>query len=113
MPFPLVPALSFELSLGALSTITSPIFSEFVFELGKLPFLLTRPTWELWGHWVEIDQLFEERFAERGEFRLVIRTGKLYDRETFETFAKENFPLLARRGCVSFETSHSLDQHWG
>ena len=110
--FPHVSTLSFESTLGGLSTIMSLAFREFVLELGKLPSQFNRSSSEHWGYWDEVDKLFEERFAKRGDFRVVIRTGKLYDRETFQTHAKENFLLLTRRGCIRFETSHSIDQHW-
>ena len=98
--------------LKAFSTITSPVFSEFVLELGKLPSQFDWPSREYWGHWDHIDRLLRERFAERGGFNLIVRTGKLYDRETFQAHAQERFPMLAERGCVRFETSHSIDDYW-
>lgn len=110
--FPRVSILSSDLTFEALSTITSLVFCEFVLELGKLPSLFSRPSSEHWGDWEEIDRLLEERFAKRKNFRLIIKTGKLYDRETFQAHARESFPLLARRGCIRFETSHSIDQYW-
>lgn len=113
MAFPHLSILSPTLGLRALSTITSPVFCEFVLELGKLPSQFSRPSFEHWGHWQDgIDKLFEKRFAERGDFRLIIRTGKLYDREMFQAHARESFPLLARRDCIRFETSHSIDRYW-
>ena len=48
----------------------------------------------------------------REDFKLIIRTGKLYDRETFEAHAKETFPLSAQRGFIRFETSYSIERHW-
>jgi hypothetical protein len=110
--FPWVPALLLDSTLSALSTITSLVFCEFILELGKLPSQFSLPSSEHWGNWSEVDRLFENQFAGRGDFRVTIRTGKLYDRETFQAHAKENFPLLARRGCIRFETSHSIDQYW-
>ena len=98
--------------LEVLSTVSPPTFREFVLELGKLPSHFSCPSWQHWGDWDDIDKLFAERFAEREDFRLVIRTGKLYDRETLQRHAKERFPLLAERGCIRFETSHLVDQYW-
>jgi len=94
------------------STITSPVFSEFVLELGKLPSQFSRSSWEHWGHWGHVDKFFGERFAGRGDLNLIVRTGKLYDRETFQMHAQERFPLLAEKGCIRFETSHSIDGYW-
>lgn len=90
----------------------SPVFSEFVLELGKLPSQFSRPSWDHWGRWYIIDRYLEEIFAEHGDFSLIVRTGKLYDRETFQTHAQERFPLLAERGCIRFETSYSIDGYW-
>ncbi|KAF9645152.1 hypothetical protein BDM02DRAFT_693138 [Thelephora ganbajun] len=95
-----------------LSTITSSVFCEFVLEFGKLPPYFNRPSLEHWGHWDKIDRFLEERFGERRDFRLIIRTGKLYNWETFQRHAKKRFPLLTRRGRVLFETSHSIEEYW-
>lgn len=112
VPFPELSVLSLEVILRALSTIVSPAFSEFTLELGKLPSQFSRHPSEHWGRWNEIDKLFGGQLGERGDFRLIVRTGKLYDRETFRVHAQESFPLLARRGCIRFETSHSIDEYW-
>jgi len=112
MAFLHMSSLPFKFVRGALSTISSPDFREFVLEFGKIPSHFTQPSSEHWGHWATIDRFFQERWAERGDFKLIIRTGKLYDRETFEAYAKETFPLSARRGCIQFETSHSIDRYW-
>ena len=112
MPFPQLPALSRQLTSGMFSTITSPVFSEFVLELGKLPSQFSRSSWEHWGHWGHVDNIFGERFAGRGDFSLIVRTGKLYDRETFQLHAQERFPSLVEKGCIRFETSHSIDGYW-
>ena len=109
-PFPQVPILSLELTPRTLSTITSPIFSKFVLELGKKNFLPNSLGFlgNIGAAGTRSTSLFEDRFAlERDEFRLVIRTGKPYDRGggTFQTHAKASFPFPARRGCVLFETS--------
>jgi len=104
--------LPFKLAIGALSTITSPDFCEFVLELGKVPSHFVQPSSEHWGYWGNIDRFFEERWTKREDFRLIIRTGKLYDRKTFEAHAKETFPLSASRGLIRFETSYSIERHW-
>ena len=87
--------------LYALSTITSPTFCEFVLEL---PPKIDRPDFHDWSGWEEIDRVLEERFATRKYFRLIIRTGRFYDQETFQMHTKEIFPLLADRGLIRFET---------
>ena len=112
LAFPHMSSLPFKLTIGALSTIRSPNFCEFVLELGKLPSEFSRSPAEHWGYWGNIDRFFDERWAERGDFKLIIRTGKLYDRETFEAHAKETFPLSTRRGILRFETSYSIDRYW-
>jgi len=112
LAFPHMSVLPFKLAFGALSTIRSPDFCEFVLELGKVPSRLILPSSEYWGYWGKVDRFFEEWWTKHQDFRLVIRTGKLYDRETFETHAKETFPLSARRGFVRFETSYSIERHW-
>lgn len=90
----------------ALSSITSPNFREFVLELGEFPSYFNRPPLKHWGRWEEIDRFLNGRFAERADFRLVIRTGRLHvNRATFQKRAKETFPLLTSRGCIAFETS--------
>ena len=104
--------LPFKLALGALSTIKSPDFCEFVLELGKVPSQFIETPSEYWGYWGNIDRFFEEQWTRREDFRLIIRTGKLYDRETFEAHAEETFPLSASRGFLRFETSYSIERHW-
>ena len=95
---------------SALSTITSPAFCEFALELSGFPSHFTQPSSVYWGDWGDINQLLEERFAMSGDFRIIITTGKLYDRETFRRHAEEIFPLLASRGCIRFETSFLIDK---
>ena len=93
--------------LSALSTIVSPAFRELVFELSHYssPFSGLSP--EDQDQWRGVDNLLEERFAERGDFRVVVRSSERCDSLTFEGFARDNFPLMANRGCIHFETSHS------
>lgn len=110
--FPNIAFFLLNLLPRAISTITSPVFCEFALELGGLPSHFNLSPSEHWGDWGEIDKLLEEQFARLGNFRLVIRTGKLYDRETFQRHAKVIFPLLTSRGCIHFETSPSVDKFW-
>ena len=112
VPFSHVHALPVKLIATTVPTIASLLFREFVLELGKLPSQFTQSSSKHWGPWDMIDSFFDEKFAERADFKVIIRTGKLYDRETFQTHAKERFPLLAGRGWIRFETSYSIDQYW-
>lgn len=94
-----------------ISTITSPAFCELVLELGGLS---SRPDQQhqYWGHWERVDEWLKERSATRGDFKLIIRTGKLRDPETFQKHAKEAFPLLASGGCINFEMSPFVEEYW-
>ena len=112
IPFPHISVLPHKLTATTVPTIFSLFFCEFVLELGKLPSRFTQSSSKYWGCWADIDSFLAERFAERVDFRVIIRTGKLYDRETFQEHAKERFPLLTRKGWVRFETSYSIDQYW-
>lgn len=87
-----------------ISTITSPVFRELVLELGDVSFRFDGPSMAYWGRWEEIDRLADERFAKHNDFKLVVRTGELGDKEAFQKHFKDNFPLLASRGCIHFET---------
>ena len=100
------PASGLAFGFLPISTITSPVFRELVLELDGLSSRFDGPSPAYWGRWEEIDRLVEQRFAKHGDFRLVIRTGELSDQETFQRHTKENFPLLAGRGCIHFETSY-------
>jgi hypothetical protein len=101
-----------DLLLTALTTITSPVFCEFVLELGGLSPHLNRRYSMHWGPWHKIDEFLEDRFAKRRDFRLTIRTGEPGDKEGFQRHARETFLLLESRGCVHFETSNSIEKHW-
>ena len=92
-----------ETLVGALSTITSPFFCELVFEVSGLLPRHDAPYSMFWGIWKDIDEFLVDHFAERGHFRLIVRTGEVRDRETFQKRARRSFPLLAERGCVCFE----------
>lgn len=98
--------------LRAVSTIASPVFRELVLELGGLPSHTNRSPSNYWGQWAETDRFLEERYAGCGDFKLVLRTGKLRDRETFQAHTEETFPLLAKRGCIHFETSEFVEKYW-
>jgi hypothetical protein len=94
-----------ELLLGVLSTITSPPFCELVLELGGHP-RLGKPPSGYQDPWEEIDKYLEERFTDRGDFKILIKKDGLYGRKSFQRHVKESFPLLARRGCIEFEKLH-------
>lgn len=94
------------LLLGALRTITSPILREFVLEgQNRAPGSFMLPSVR-WRDWRTIDEFLEQRLAKHNYFKVIIRMGELYDRETLQVHAREGFPLLTSRGCVHFETSH-------
>jgi hypothetical protein len=104
-----LPDVSFPALHKALKTIRSPVFSEFVLELGTPKSMLVpnnRP--EICGDWRYIDR----RFARCGGVRLVIRTGGIYEDGMFRERAKDVFPLMAKSGRVSFETSPSVNEYW-
>ena len=101
IPFTDMTILDHDALLRAISTITSPVSSKFVLELGGLPTHFHGPSSKYWGGWKEIGKLLENQFnALHRNFRLNIRTGKLHDRETFQGHAKEIFPLLVSKGCI-------------
>lgn len=54
--------------------------------------------------------MFETFLGLRPEFRVVIRTGRVYNRDLFEAQAKERFPLMAKRDRVRFEVSLTVDK---
>ena len=109
IPFTDMTILDHDALLRALSTITSLVLSEFMLELGGLPTHFHGPSSNYWGRWKEIGELLENQFASHRDFRVNVRTGKLYDQETFQGHAKEIFPLLASKGCIQFEMSYSID----
>ena len=92
---------------GILSSIASPVFREFVLELGRSASFPERwsTMMEIWGFWRYFDGFFEERFARHGDFRLIIRVSQPFDREDLRKQAEWGFPLLAGRGCIYLETS--------
>jgi len=93
-----------------LKTIRSPIFSDFVLELGTPKAKLTsdiRP--QICGRWTAIDR----RLARCGSVRLVIRTAGAHEDEAFRERTKEVFPLMAESGLILFETSPSVNEYWG
>ena len=86
-----------------LITITSPVFCELVLEIcGSAPPL---EPWRLvsWDGRGKSGYVFEE-FSRNGDFRLIIRTSELSDREDLQRQAERAFPLLASRGCIYLET---------
>lgn len=94
-----------------LSTITASAFSELALEVTGFPsHHLEKTSAEYLGSWEEVDKFIQERFAERGDFKFIIGTGRLYYRETFQRHAEESFPLLAKIGCMHFERSHFVGE---
>ena len=96
----------------SLPTITSLALSEFVLELGGPPSEFTRPSLDLWGDWGGIDKSFKGFLDRCPDFKLVIRTGTLSDRDGFQAQAKERFRLMAELDRIRFETSVAIDRHW-
>ena len=97
---------------ASLCTINSLAFSEFVLELGGPPSELAQPSLRLWGNWDRVDKRFRSFLSRCPDFALVIRTGKLYNRDEFQAQAKERFPIMAERGRVYFETALDVDKYW-
>ena len=64
----------------------------------------------LWGNWDDIDKTFESFLGLRPDFQVVIRTGRLYNRDHFQAQVKERFPLMAGKGRVQFETCLTVDK---
>ena len=95
------------------TTITSPVFREFVLELGGLFSDFGWPANAYWGRWSLVDKFLEQHFAEHRDFKLIVRTGEHHDLKTFRRHIKGTFPLLASRACIYFEVSHSIDKYWG
>ena len=85
--------------LRALSTIRSPVFREFVLELGGNPDIFGGLPSPYWGCWKKIESFLEEQFAMHDDFRFIIRRNQFHDRET----AEETFPLLASKQRIRFE----------
>jgi hypothetical protein len=86
-------------------TISSPVFSEFVLELGILSAF---PSWEHQDYWEGIDGFLEQRYAKHGGFKLIIRQCESHFWDTLQTDVKEAFPLLESRGCIRFDIPQSL-----
>ena len=85
--------------LRALSTIRSPVFREFVLELGGNPDMFGGLPSSYWGCWKKIERFLEEQFAMHDDFRFIIRRNQFHDRE----IAEETFPLLANKQRIRFE----------
>ena len=70
---------------------------------------MTRPPWSDPERWHPgMDDVFGEQFAERKDFRFIIKTHESLEQETFQRQMKETFSLLAGKGCVDFETVDSI-----
>lgn len=108
-PFSLLSVLNLNLTFACVGLFndTSLTLSEFVLELSGLPSEFTR---KVWGCWDKVDKTFESFLRFRPEFQVVIRTGRVYDRDQFEAQAKERFPLMTKRGRIQFEISPTVDK---
>ena len=106
-----LPPLAIESFWKRLSIITFPALYTFVLELVSPPPRFDQQPLDLWGDWDDIDRLFRSFLLWRPDFRLVIRTGTLSDRDEFEARV-ETFPLMAERELIQFETSLALDKYW-
>ena len=96
--------------LRALSTIRSPVFREFVLELGGNPDMFGGLPSSYWGCWKKIERFLEEQFAMHDDFRFIIRTPgppswEVLRWEALQGYARVIFPLLASRGYIQFEVS--------
>ena len=84
-------------------TITSPVFCEVVLQISNLP-----PIPSGRDPAPGFDFIFGEQFAERKDFKLIIKTCVPLEQETFQIYMKETFSLLAREGHVHFEMVGSI-----
>jgi hypothetical protein len=109
LPFKDLRRFRCDVIVAPLSTITSPFFCEFALRLNDLPDNFAWPSSAHWGHWEQLNELLEERFATRDDFKFIIRTGKLHEWEAFQLQARETFPLWAERGFLHFEMSQTID----
>ena len=90
--------------LEALSTITSPALSEFVLEALDPPPYYIMPPSTTWRRWKTVDAFLEERFAQRREFKVIVKTAKLkYNWKALQMNVEVAFPLFTRRGCIHFK----------
>ena len=103
-PFSNLPGLTLRSSCTNILGGASLSLSEFVLELSGLPSELTQQSLVLWGDWKDIDKRFESSLRFRPHFKVVIRTGRLYNRDEFQAQVRERFPLMSRRDRVQFET---------
>jgi hypothetical protein len=96
---------SYDVLSQTLHTITSPFFSEFILEMGRVFATreTTHGTWRRWGTWTVLDKMFEKLDRERG-FKVVIRVGSLKRVPNFFLQAKDRLPLMAARNRIMFET---------
>lgn len=100
-----------------LHTITSPSFSEFVLEVGWIPWNVepaaNAQIW--WGTWTELDKMFEGMDVERG-FKVIIRTERVDNRSNFIAQARDRLPLMDARNGLIFEIGQlreeRLSNYW-
>lgn len=92
-----------------LSTITSPVFCEFVIELDKHPSYGDSPSLK-WGRWGVVDRFLYDIFSHRENFRVTVRSHRGYDQQMVELEAIARFPMLFQRGYLHFETFTSIER---
>ena len=110
-PFFNLPVLNLKHSHANLLSDTSLSLSEFAPELSGLPSDLTQPSRKLWGNWDGICAMFKNFLCSRPEFKAVIRTGRLYNRNKFHwAKARERFPSTVGRDRLQFETCLVVDR---
>lgn len=104
----------YEVLSQTLHAITSPFFSEFVLEVGRV-FETREPVscaWKWWGTWTELDKMFERLDVERG-FRVVIRAGSFRKMPPgFFLQAKDRLPLMTAREGIVFEIRRFPEVGW-
>ena len=108
MEFPRSSVGDFNWLSEAILTIRSPVFCEFVLELTGPAYLYDCSDsiygcWACWRGWKGVDKFLEERFARRGDFKIVIKTDKLEKPLDFKRHVEVAFPLLAQSECIHFD----------
>ena len=83
-------------------TIMSPFFCEVVLQISKLPQISSEDR-------TPTEFIFGRQFAERKDFRLVIKTCELIEQEPFQRLMEETFWLFMEKGRVHFETDQTVD----
>ena len=88
----------------ALSTIVSPSFCELVLEMKNYSTGFDWPSPGGGSRWEEVDKYLDERFSDRENFKLTIRSTESFNWSTYQGRARDCFPLLASKGRINLET---------